>query len=700
VNRLASAASPYLRQHADNPVDWFEWGPEAFARAHEQDRPVFLSVGYSSCHWCHVMAHESFEDPDVAALLNQHFVSIKVDREERPDVDAVYMNAVQALTGRGGWPMSVFLTPDGEPFFAGTYWPRDDRGGMPGFTRVLTSIAEVWNEQRDQVTAAGEQLSARLREVSASPGRTGVIDARTRGTVVARAAEQIVAQWDRYDGGFGDAPKFPQAMTIDFLLAHSARTGHDEALQAALHALTAMSRGGIYDHVAGGFARYATDRRWLVPHFEKMLYDNALLLRAYTHAAQLTGVRRFQRVAQETVQWVLSEMTYDDGGFACALDADSEGQEGKYYVWRPDEFSAAVERAGADPAVWMSRFGVTVRGNFNDPHGHIPPGTSILYEPEALPEDPDLLAERARVREQLAAVRAGRVRPGLDDKVLVSWNGLMLGALAEAGAAFGEPDWIRAARHTAEFLATALTGTDGAGQPVLWHRWTPEHGAGIPAFAEDVAYLAQGLLALYEADHDPRWLRWAADLAGDADARFRDAVSGTYFTVPSDGEQLIARPRELLDNATPATSSVMADVHLRLAALTGEQRHADLAEQTMAALAGVIPQMPLAFGELLRAAERSLGTSTEVAIVGPDSPERDALVAVYRETWRPSAVLAVGEGEARAGGWGSQDDHAGPVPLLADRPLRDGRPTAYVCHHFACELPVTEPHELSAQLAG
>jgi uncharacterized protein YyaL (SSP411 family) len=683
MNRLASAASPYLRQHADNPVDWFEWGEEAFAQAREEDQPIFLSVGYSSCHWCHVMAHESFEDPDVAALLNRHFVSVKVDREERPDVDAVYMNAVQALTGRGGWPMSVFLTPDGEPFFAGTYWPRDDRGGMPGFVRVLTSVAEVWKDQREQVTAAGERLSARLREVSSSPGRAGVVDE----TVVARAVDQIVAQWDRHDGGFGDAPKFPQAMTIDFLLAHSARTGHDEALQAATHSLTAMSRGGIYDHVAGGFARYATDRRWLIPHFEKMLYDNALLLRVYTHAAQLTGEPRYRRVAAETVEWLLSEMAHDEGGFACALDADSEGQEGKYYVWRPDEFAAAVERAGADPEVWMARFGVALRGNFDDPHGHIPSGTSILHEAESLPEDPDTMLVRARVREQLAAVRAARVRPGLDDKVLVSWNGLVIGALAEAGAALGEPAWIGAARRTAEFLADALLDVDDNGRPVLWHRWTPDQGAGIPAFAEDVAYLAQGLLALYEADHDPSWLRWAQELANDADARFRDPDNGTYFTVASDSEQLITRPRELLDNATPATSSVMIDVHLRLAALTGDQTHVDRAAQTMAALAGAVPQIPLAFGELLRAVERSLGTSTEVAIVGPDDDDRAALVAAYHATWRPSAVLAVGA-----------PGQAAPVALLTDRPLRDDRPTAYVCHHFICEQPVTEPQALSAQL--
>jgi hypothetical protein len=685
VNRLGSAASPYLRQHADNPVDWYEWGDEAFARARAEDRPVFLSVGYSSCHWCHVMAHESFEDPEVAELLNRSFVSVKVDREERPDVDAVYMNAVQALTGRGGWPMSVFLTPDGEPFFAGTYWPRDDRGGMPGFIRVLTSVADVWGHQREQVTAAGERLSTRLREISTSTGRPGVIGE----DAVARAVDAIVAQWDRYDGGFGDAPKFPQAMTIDFLLAHSARTGHEQALRAATHSLTAMSCGGIYDHVAGGFARYATDRRWLVPHFEKMLYDNALLLRTYTHAAQLTGDPRYRRVAAETVDWLLSEMLHDDGGFACALDADSEGQEGKFYVWRPDEFSAAVERAAADPAVWMPRLGVTARGNFSDPHGHIPPGTSILYEPEPLPEDPATLAERARVREHLAAARAQRVRPGTDEKVLVGWNGLVIGALAEAGAALERPDWVAAARRTAEFLAEALVGTDDDGRSVLWHRWTPEQGAGIPAFAEDLAYLAQGLLALYEAEHDAAWLHWATELAEDADARFRDPESGTYFTTPSDGEQLIARPRELLDNATPATSSVMADVHLRLAALTGDQGHADRAEQTMAALAGAVPQMPLAFGELLRAVERSLGPSTEVAIVGHDDADRAALVATYRRTWRPSAVLAVGA-----------PDQPAPVALLADRPLREGRATAYVCHHFACEQPVTEPADLSAQLAG
>jgi hypothetical protein len=681
-NRLADAASPYLRQHADNPVDWYEWGDEAFGRARREDRPVFLSVGYSSCHWCHVMAHESFEDDEIAALLNRHFVSIKVDREERPDVDAVYMSAVQAMTGRGGWPMSVFLTPDGQPFFAGTYWPRDDRGGMPGFRRVLESVAQVWTTQRTQVTESGERLSERVREVTRTPAAAAAVDAAG----ARQAAERIVAAWDRHDGGFGQAPKFPQAMTIDFLLAHTLRTGDDDARQAAMHALTAMARGGIYDHVGGGFARYATDRRWLVPHFEKMLYDNALLLRAYTHAAQVSGDPRYGRVVRETVGWMLDELGQPAGGLSCALDADSEGQEGKFYVWSHDEFMRVVAEADADPQRWAAHFGVTERGNINDPHGHIPQGTSVLHEAEALPDDPAVHAEREHVRAALARARAQRVRPGLDDKALVSWNALALGALAEAGAVFGEPAWVLAARRVADFIADHCYEVDADGHRHLRHRWTAEHGAGIPAFGEDVAYLAQGLISLYEADHDARWLEWAAEVAADADQRFRDD-DGTYFTTPDDGEQLVARPRELLDNAVPSATSVMADVHLRLAALTGDPEHAQRADQTMGTLAGAAAQMPLAFGELLRAIERQLGGPTEVAVVGPPGAQRGALIETYRRQWRPGAVLAVGTGD---------DDVA--VPLLAERHLVDDRPTAYVCHHFACERPVTTPDALDAQL--
>jgi uncharacterized protein YyaL (SSP411 family) len=676
MNRLAEAASPYLRQHADNPVDWYEWGDEAFARARAEDRPVFLSVGYSACHWCHVMAHESFEDETVAGILNRSFVSIKVDREERPDIDAVYMNAVQALTGRGGWPMSVFLTPDGRPFFGGTYWPREDRAGMPGFVRVLTSIAELWRDQRDRVDVHGHELSERLRAVSASPaGAGGVEDATTRA-----AAETIVGSWDRHEGGFGPAPKFPHAMVLDFLLAHGQRTGHGPSLEAATHTLDAMARGGIYDHVGGGFARYATDRRWRVPHFEKMLYDNALLLRTYTHAAQVTGHERYAHVVEETVAWLLGDMSVAGGAFACALDADSEGQEGRYYVWTRDAFVDALSETGVDAGAWAARWGVTRRGNVDDPHGHIPDGTSVIHE--ALPDAAAVDAhERQRVRERLLAVRRRRVPPARDDKVLASWNGLTLGALATAGATFDRADWVEAAVRTARFVTARMVDDDGR----LWHRWAADHGAGIPGFAEDATYVAAGMLDLYEATHDHDWLAWAQRLAADADARFRDA-DGTYFTTPVDGERLIARPRELLDNATPAASSVMTDVHLRLAGLTGAPAHLDAADDTLRTLAGAATRMPLAFGALLGAIERRLAGSTEVAVIGAPSPQRDALVSVYRQRWRPGAVLAVGEPGDRS------------PAVLAHRDLRDGTATAYVCHHFACEQPVTSPDALGAQL--
>jgi uncharacterized protein YyaL (SSP411 family) len=676
MNRLADAASPYLRQHADNPVDWYEWGEDAFARARAEDRPVFLSVGYSACHWCHVMAHESFEDDDVARVLNRSFVSIKVDREERPDIDAVYMNAVQALTGRGGWPMSVFLTPDGRPFFGGTYWPRDDRGGMPGFLRVLTSITELWRDQRDRVDVHGHELSERLRAVSASPAGTGGVEERTTRTAV----EAIVGSWDRHEGGFGPAPKFPHAMVLDFLLAHGQRTGHAPSLEAATHTLDAMARGGIYDHVGGGFARYATDRRWRIPHFEKMLYDNALLLRTYTHAAQVTGDDRYARVVEETIAWLLADMAHPDGAFACAFDADSEGQEGRYYIWTHEAFTAALAGTGVDADAWAARWGVTPRGNVNDPHGHIPDGTSVIHEavPDAADADP---GERQRVRDQLLAVRRRRVPPARDDKVLASWNGLTFGALATAGAAFDRPDWITAAERTAHFVTSRMVDDDGR----LWHRWAPDHGAGITGFAEDATYVAAAMLDLYEASHDPDWLASAQRLAADADARFRD-TDGTYFTTPVDGEDLIARPRELLDNATPAASSVMADVHLRLAGLTGEPAHLDAADETLRTLADAATRMPLAFGALLGAMERRLAGSTEVAVVGSPSSGRDALVAVYRRHWRPGAVLAVGEPGART------------PAVLAERDLRDGVATAYVCHHFACEQPVTSADALDAQL--
>jgi uncharacterized protein YyaL (SSP411 family) len=672
ANRLADASSPYLRQHADNPVDWREWGDEAFALARREQRPVFLSVGYASCHWCHVMAHESFEDAEVAARLNAGYVPVKVDREERPDVDAVYMEAVQALTGHGGWPMSVFLTPEGEPFFGGTYWPRDDRGQMPGFLRVLDAVSEAWRTSRDQVRASGRQLAARLATAQQVEGGTGTVAS----DVADRAAALCVRAWDRSLGGFGAAPKFPQAMTIDFLLAHSLRTGDEQARAAAVHSLDAMARGGIYDHVAGGFARYSTDARWLVPHFEKMLYDNALLLRAYVHGWQVTDRPGFRRVARETADYLLRELRHPRGGFYSSTDADSEGEEGKFFVWSDDEFRAVVAEAGEEPDRFAQFYGVTPYGNFE--------GATILSEPVARDEsDEEFAAALERVRAALYRRREQRVHPGLDDKVLTSWNGLAIGALAEAGAALAEPGYTEAAAACARFLRDELV-VDGR----LLHTWRDGHGASVPAFAEDVACLAQGLLVLYEAGGDQTWFAWARELARDAEDRFADpAAPGTYFATAHDAEALVARPKDLWDNAQPAASSVMADVHLRLHGLTGEGEHADRAERILAAFAPRAVQFPTGYGELLRGLERRLAGPREVAVIGPDS---DALVAVYREAWRPGTVLAVGgpyEGDA-------------PVPLLSARPLVGGQPAAYVCRNFACDRPVTDPAALRALLAS
>ena len=682
-NRLSAASSPYLRQHADNPVDWWEWEPQAFAEARERDVPVFLSVGYSSCHWCHVMAHESFEDPEVARGLNERFVSIKVDREERPDIDSVYMGAVQAMTGHGGWPMSVFLTPDGTPFFGGTYWPKESRHNLPGFVAVLDAVDKAWHEQRDQIESSGAQLAAHLAQANEIE-HSGAPIAPDAADV---AAQRTVQMWDPHLGGFGQAPKFPQAMTIDFLLAHHLRTGSESALRAALHSLDAMAAGGIYDHLAGGFARYSTDAQWLVPHFEKMLYDNALLLRAYTHAAQTTDdvalAHRFRRIATETADYLLREMRHPAGGFFSATDADSEGVEGKFFTWSADEFAEVVSAAGEDAAVFARHYGVTPGGNFSDPHHPELPAATILHEANGRDElDEDFTQRLDTVRAALLERREQRVHPGLDDKVLTSWNALVLGALAEAGAAFAQPQYVSAAAEAAAFLQREMV-RDGR----LHHTWKDGHGATVPAFLEDVAYLAQALIVLYESDVDPRWLEWARGLAADADARFAEVVdgaaTGAYFTTAHDAEPLITRPKDVWDNAQPAGASVMADVHLRLGALTGDPAHAARAEAILGLFAGRAQQAPTGYGEMLRALERLLAGPVEVAVVGDiDAPETQALLAEYRAAWRPGSVLAAGPA-------GRTDP-----PLLADRGLVDGRPAAYVCRNFACDRPVTEAEAL------
>ena len=687
MNRLTDASSPYLRQHADNPVDWWQWEPAAFDEARERDVPVFLSVGYSSCHWCHVMAHESFSDDDVAKLLNEGFVAIKVDREERPDVDSVYMGAVQAMTGRGGWPMSVFLTPDGMPFFGGTYWPKESRHNMPGFVSVLEAVDTAWRDQREQVLSSGEQLLEHL----AKANELGSAASSISSPMADRAADLTVQMWDRELGGFGQAPKFPQAMTIDFMIAHHLRTGAPDALEAAMHSLDAMAAGGIYDHVGGGFARYSTDEQWLVPHFEKMLYDNALLLRAYTHGAQTASDpqrhARFRRIARETADYLLRDMRHPSGGFYSATDADSEGIEGKFFTWSADEFDEVVRNAGEDPAELRAYYGVTEGGNFSDPHHPHVPAATILHQVGERDELDDSFSARLdAVRDGLSRRRSTRVPPGLDDKILTSWNALAIGALAEAGAALHETRYLDAAVAGAAFLRDTLV-VDGR----LQHTWKDGHPATIPAFLEDVTYLAQALLVLYEAVHDPQWLQWAVALASDADARFAEMVdgepTGAYFATAHDAEQLLTRPKDLWDNAQPAGSSVMVDVHLRLAALTGDQSHRDTAERILALFLPRAQQAPTGYGELLRGFERMLSGPVEVAVLGaPDDPATQALVAVYRSRWRPGSVLAVG------------DDGSDQPPLLAGRTRVNGLPAAYVCRDFACDRPVTDGGELAALL--
>ena len=680
ANRLAGSSSPYLRQHADNPVDWHEWGDEAFEEARRRDVPIFLSVGYSSCHWCHVMAHESFEDAETAAAMNADFVNIKVDREQRPDVDAVYMSAVQAMTRHGGWPMSVFLSADGTPFYGGTYWPATARPGMPSFRQVLAAVAGSWANERDKVLEQGSLVVQHLSQQQTLPDAAEV-DA----SVLDTAAERIVARWDRTNGGFGSAPKFPQAMTIDFLLAHHVRTGDPDSLSAAVHSLERMSRGGIHDHVGGGFARYSTDEMWLVPHFEKMLYDNALLLRAYVHGWQITGQPRFRRMVTDIAEYLLADLQQPEGGFSSATDADSEGVEGKYFVWTAEEFDEAIVAVGEDVAKWRERFGVVAEGNWHDPHGHAPPRANVLHEVVPFEEDDPGFARRwAAVRQSLAERRSLRVPPGLDDKVLVSWNALAIAALAEAGAVMDEPRWVEAARRAVDFIEQTMV-VDG----VLQHTWSPGHEASVPALLEDLALLSRALLVLYEADPDPHLVDWARELATRVEAEFADGEGAYYATAASptaDGPELVVRPLDLWDNAQPAGSSVMVEVNARLAALDGDLDARDRAVATVSRFGGQLPLAPLGYGELATAAERLLSGPLEVAIVGENV---EPLLAVVRDTWRPGVVVAVGSGT---------DD--GGVPLLRDRPTLDGNATAYVCRGFVCERPTTDPDELARQLSA
>jgi uncharacterized protein YyaL (SSP411 family) len=650
-NHLADETSPYLLQHKDNPVDWYPWGEEALGRARAEDRPILLSIGYSACHWCHVMERESFEDAETARLMNELFVCIKLDREERPDIDSIYMEACQAMTGSGGWPLNAFLTPEQVPFYAGTYFPPQSRMGMPSWREVLEAVAQAWRDKRDEIRAGGERIAERLQGGAAlrpsdDPLRDELLDAAVAG---------LRSHYDAADGGFGSAPKFPPASALEFLL----RRGE---VDMVAHTLRAMASGGMYDQVGGGFSRYSVDQHWLVPHFEKMLYDNALLARAYLHGWQVTGDPLFRRVAEETLDWALREMRAPEGGFFSALDADSEGVEGKFYVWSVGELRAALgDEPDADEAIaW---FGATDRGNFE--------GANIPVRGPGSPERLDAW------RRRLYEVRSQRVWPGLDDKRLTSWNALMISALAEAGAVLERADYLDAAERAAGFVLESLRDEEGR----LLRTWKDGRGR-LNAYLEDHAFLLEALLTLYESSFDPRWFAEARALADTTIERFGDEQHGGFFETSTDHERLLTRRKDLEDHPIPSGNASAAYGLLRLAALTGEHRYEAQAVGVLRLLHELAAQHPQAFGHVLQALDFHLAPVREVALVGDD---REPLERVVRGAFRPHLVLAGGAADG--------------VPLLQDRPTVDGRAAAYVCERFACKAPVTEPGELERLLS-
>jgi uncharacterized protein len=668
ANRLADQTSPYLLQHKDNPVDWYPWGDEALSRARSEDKPLLVSIGYSACHWCHVMEHESFEDAETAAVMNEHFVPVKVDREERPDVDSIYMGAVQAMTGHGGWPLNVFIDPDGVPFYGGTYFPPEPRHGMPSFRQVLEGVAEAWRTRRDEIRTA----APRTIEGLSAPARVRPPEDALTPSAIEEAERGLAGQFDRNHGGFAGAPKFPPASALEFLMGRIAEPGGaaDRAAQAreiVTTTLERMAKGGIYDQLGGGFARYSVDAQWLVPHFEKMLYDNALLARAYLHAWQLTGTDLFRRVCEQTLDWALREMRGPEGGFYSALDADSEGEEGLFYVWTEGELREVL---GDDAPPLLSYWGVDRGPNFE--------GRSILHVAGG-EVDPALLERARRI---LYDVRARRVWPGLDDKRLTAWNALMISALADAGAVLGRDDYLEAARRCARFLLVEMR--DAGGRLLRTYK---DGRAALNAYLEDHAFLVEALLVLYEATFETRWFTEARALAEAMIDRFGSADGG-FFDTSNDHESLIVRPRSLEDHPIPSGSSSAAHGLERLTAFTGERRYEQHANEVLRLLAQPAARHPQAFGHLLQAMRFHFGPQREIALVGT---ELDALTAVVRARFRPLAVLAgmrPGDAEAQAA-----------VPLLQGREPQNGRPAAYVCENFTCRMPVTEPQALEAELA-
>jgi uncharacterized protein YyaL (SSP411 family) len=662
ANRLSHETSPYLLQHAHNPVDWYPWGEEAFARARADDKPILLSVGYSACHWCHVMERESFEDPAVAGVMNEHFVNVKVDREERPDVDHVYMEAVQSMTGRGGWPMTVFLTPDGVPFYGGTYFPPEDRHGLPGFRRLLESLAAAWRERRGDVVQSARDIAGQLNRAAHVRGSRSLLTDE----LLFSAFQGLSAQFDDRLGGTGHAPKFPQPMNWEFVLRFWKRTRNPRAAEMVRTTLTRMARGGIYDHLGGGFARYSVDAEWLVPHFEKMLYDNGQLASLYLHGWLAFGDVEYRRVVEETLDYILRDMTDPRGGFYSAEDADSEGHEGKFYVWTADEVAAAL--TADEAAVALRYFGVDRGPNFE--------GKSILF----LAGEPD--PERvAAIRKKLFEVRERRVRPGRDDKVLASWNGLACRALAEAGRALGRDDYVRAAVRNAEFVLSEMRAHGR-----LLRTWRAGR-AKLRGYLEDYALVTAALIDVYEATFDRRWLDETRTLLDEMLRLFWDEELAGFYDTGTDHEPLIVRPRNLFDNAVPSGSSAAIETLLRAAVLTGEARYERTALAALRPLADLMGRYPAGFGRFLCALDFNVGPVIEIALVLPPSDGSSLIREVFGR-YLPNRVVA-----GIAGATPATD-----IPLLRDRIALNGQPTAYVCRNYACELPVTDAAALARQL--
>jgi len=673
-NRLASETSPYLLQHADNPVDWYAWGQEALDKARAEDKPILLSIGYAACHWCHVMAHESFEDEATAALMNERFVNIKVDREERPDLDGIYMQAVQAMTGHGGWPMTVFLTPDGVPFYGGTYFPKDERHGIPSFKRILTAISDAYRNKPADVA----RTAASVREMYDAAKEQTRSSGPLTSTLLDSAYRALAQRHDERNGGFESAPKFPQAMSLDFLLRYWARTGTENALAMVSRSFQHMARGGIYDQIGGGFARYSVDEQWLVPHFEKMIYDNALLIRLGANLWQATGDAEVRRVTEQAIDWALKEMRSPEGGFYSSLDADSEGHEGKFYVWDASEIDSLL---GEDAPIARSYWGVTDGGNFEGKNilSVVADRRVVAARNHVSPERVDEVIRNATAT--LYAARAKRVWPGRDEKILTSWNGLMVRGIAEAARAFGSDEYRLAAIKSAEFLFGTVV-SDGR---VL--RSYKDGRARIAGYLEDYAALGLAALSVYDITFDDRWLARARELGASVVNWFWDDAAGAFFDTASDHETLITRPKDITDNAVPSGTSLAVELLTRLAELFADADARRRATYVLETLAPAIARYPSAFGHLLGSADMLINGAVELAIVGdPKSASFTALERAAAERYVPSLVMAGGS---------PRDD----IALLADRAPRDGQATAYVCRSYACEEPTTSAAALAEQLA-